>query len=103
ESLMPINVHKRNRTRELPGWPQGLVLTLALVLAAAGCSKVGQLAAMKNFKAANQAYTQQEYKTAAELYEQTVQADPNLAPAYFYLANSYDNQFKPSKKGEPDN
>jgi tetratricopeptide (TPR) repeat protein len=64
---------------------------------------VGQLSAMKNFKAANQAYTQQEYKTAAELYEQTVQADPNLAPAYFYLGNSYDNQFKPSKKGEAAN
>jgi tetratricopeptide (TPR) repeat protein len=98
---MPINVHKRNRTRELSGWSLGLVMTL--LLATVGCSKVGQLAAMKNFKAANQAYTQQEYKTAAELYEQTVQADPNLAPAYFYLGNSYDNQFKPSKKGEADN
>jgi tetratricopeptide (TPR) repeat protein len=98
---MPINVHKRNRTRELSGW--SLSLALALLLAAVGCSKVGQLAAMKNFKAANQAYTQQEYKTAADLYEQTVQADPNLAQAYFYLGNSYDNQFKPSKKGEADN
>jgi tetratricopeptide (TPR) repeat protein len=98
---MPINVHKGNRMRDLSGW--SLSLALGLVLATVGCSKVGQLAAMKNFKAANQAYVQQEYKTAAELYEQTVQADPELAPAYFYLGNSYDNQFKPSRKGEADN
>ena len=51
---------------------------MTLVLATVGCSKVGQLTAMKNFKEANQAYAQQDYKTAAELYEQTVKADPNL-------------------------
>ena len=75
---MPINVHKRNRMRDLSGLSLSLVVTLVLVTV--GCGKVGQLAAMKNFKAANQAYVQQEYKPAAELYEQTVQADPNLRP-----------------------
>jgi predicted Zn-dependent protease len=98
---MLINGHTSNRRRDQAGFP--LVVAAALLLATVGCDKVGQLAAMKNFKAANQAYVQQEYKTAAELYEQTVQADPNLAPAYFYLGNSYDNQFKPSRKGEPEN
>jgi len=68
-----------------------------------GCAKVGQLKAMKSFKAANQAYQQQDYRKAAQLYEEAVTADPNLASAYFYLGNSYDQQFKPSKKGEPDN
>ena len=75
---MPINGHKRNRMRDLSGLSLSLAVTL--VLATVGCGKVGQLAAMKNFKAANQAYTQQEYKTAAELYEQTVQADPETWP-----------------------
>ena len=98
---MPINVHKGNRMRDLSGLSLGLAVTL--VVATVACSKVGQLAAMKNFKAANQAYAQQDYKTASDLYEQTVQADATLAPAYFYLGNSYDNQFKPSKKGEAAN
>jgi len=57
----------------------------------------------KAFKAANSAYQQQDYKKASDLYEQTVAADPNLNSAYFFLGNSYDNQYKPSKKGEAAN
>jgi predicted Zn-dependent protease len=72
-------------------------------VAAAGCGKMGQLKAMKAFKEANQAYAQQDYKKAAELYEQTVQADNTLAAAYFYLGNSYDNLYKPSRKGDAAN
>ena len=74
-----------------------------LALSAVGCARVGQLQAMKAFKAANQAYQQQDYKKASGLYEEAVAADPNLSQAYFYLGNSYDQQFKPSKKGEPEN
>jgi tetratricopeptide (TPR) repeat protein len=83
----------------------GATLAVAAVFAltATGCAKVGQLKAMKSFKAANQAYQQQDYKRAAQLYEDTVAADPDMASAYFYLGNSYDQQFKPSKKGEAEN
>jgi tetratricopeptide (TPR) repeat protein len=84
----------------------GASLAVAALLAVSvlpGCTKVGQLKAMKSLKAANAAYKQQDYKLASDLYEETVQADPNQAVAYFYLANSYDQQFKPSKKGEPAN
>jgi predicted Zn-dependent protease len=62
--------------------------------------------ARKAFKAANQAYQAQEYKKAAEGYEETVAADPDnpdIQAAYFFLGNSYDQQFKPSKKGDPAN
>ncbi|MDO8795224.1 MAG: tetratricopeptide repeat protein [Vicinamibacterales bacterium] len=79
------------------------IAVLATVLATAGCSKLGQLTAMKNFKEANAAYGQQDYKRAAELYEEALKADPNLNFTYFYLGNSYDNLYKPSKKGEPEN
>jgi tetratricopeptide (TPR) repeat protein len=72
-------------------------------LASIGCAKVGEIKAKKAFKAANQAYQAQDYKKAAALYEEAVGADPELAQAYFYLGNSYDNLYKPSKKGEPDN
>jgi tetratricopeptide (TPR) repeat protein len=73
------------------------------LLAAVGCSKMGQLKGMKNFKEANSAYQQQDYKRAADLYELTVEADPNISSAYFYLGNSYDNLYKPSKKGDKAN
>jgi tetratricopeptide (TPR) repeat protein len=74
-----------------------------LALSSAGCSKFGQLQAMKAFKSANQAYQQQDYKRAAGLYEEAIAADPNLSQAYFFLANSYDQQYKPSRRGEAEN
>src|SRR5438093_3983975 len=80
-----------------------IVAVAMVLLAAAGCSKMGQLKGMKNFKEANAAYQQQDYKRAADLYEATVEADPNISSAYFYLGNSYDNQYKPSKKGDKAN
>jgi tetratricopeptide (TPR) repeat protein len=58
---------------------------------------------MKAFKDANQAYQRQDYKKAAELYEEAVQASPDLTQAYFYLGNSYDNLWKPGKKGDAAN
>jgi hypothetical protein len=78
-----------------------VTVVAAALVASVGCSKMGKLTGMKNYKEANQAYQQQDYKRAADSYELTVQAapdDPDLAPAYFYLANSYDNLYKPSKK-----
>ena len=90
--------------RSLSGASLGLVAVLTLgSLSTVGCDKVGQVQAKKAFKAANAAYQQQDYKKASDLYEQTVAADPNLNSAYFFLGNSYDNQYKPSKKGEAAN
>ncbi|HEV3060716.1 MAG TPA: tetratricopeptide repeat protein [Vicinamibacterales bacterium] len=96
--------------RSLSGAPLAAALGSAvLVLGSvmvAGCGRVGELQAKKAFKEANQAYQQQDYKKAAELYEQTIQAAPDSQPAHqahFFLGNSYDNLYKPSKKGEADN
>jgi tetratricopeptide (TPR) repeat protein len=80
-----------------------LTLVAVLALVSSGCSKVGQLQGMKSFKNANQAYQQQDYPKASALYEEALKADPNLNQAYFFLGNSYDNQWKPSKKGEAGN
>ncbi len=80
-----------------------LALTAVLAFSFVGCAKVGEIKAKKAFKSANQAYQSQDYKKAAEFYEEAVAADPNLAQAYFYLGNSYDNLYKPSKKGDPAN
>jgi tetratricopeptide (TPR) repeat protein len=83
----------------------GASLTLgSLGLAATiGCSQVGMVQARRDFKAANAAYQQQDYKKASELYEQTLSEDPSLTEAYFFLGNSYDNQFKPSRRGDANN
>ncbi len=80
-----------------------VAMAAVLALAAVGCGKVGELKAKKAFKNANQAYQAQDYKKAADLYEETVAADPDMNQAYFFLGNSYDNLYKPSKKGEPEN
>ena len=81
---------------------------LIVVLAAfsstlVGCSQLGVLRARKAFKEANTLYQQQEYKKAAEKYEIVIANDPSYSIAYFYLGNSYDQLFKPSRKGEAQN
>ena len=81
-------------------------LAAVLGLSAVGCGKVNQLKGAKAYKAANAAYATQDYKKAADLYQETVNADPDypdFSPAYFFLGNSLDNLWKPSKKGDPAN
>ena len=79
------------------------ILVAALGMAVAGCSQVGGLKAKMAFKDANSLYQQQDYRKAAEKYEEALQADPNLTAAYFFLGNSYDNLYKPARKGEQAN
>jgi predicted Zn-dependent protease len=81
-------------------------LALVVILTTVGCGKVNQLKGAKAYKAANAAYQTQDYKKASELYQEAVDADPNypgFAPAYFFLGNSFDNLWKPSKKGDAEN
>jgi tetratricopeptide (TPR) repeat protein len=74
-----------------------------LTFSAVGCERINKVRANGSFKEANAAYAAQDYKKAAEGYEFVVQSNPNLDYAYFYLGNCYDNQYKPSKKGDPAN
>jgi tetratricopeptide (TPR) repeat protein len=81
------------------------VLTLGAFLST-GCAKLNEVKAMRSYKEANKTYQAQDYKRSAQLYADTIAAAPEddrVTPAYFFLANSLDNQWKPSKKGEPDN
>ncbi|PWT81332.1 MAG: hypothetical protein C5B57_10665 [Blastocatellia bacterium] len=78
-------------------------LLVGVALAIGACTGMNQLKAKKNFKEANEAYAQQDYKKAAQLYEMALGSDPTLSSAFFYLGNSYDNQYKPSRKGEAEN
>ncbi len=94
--------HKGGAMRSLTGASLAVVAMLALS-SLVGCARVGQLKAMKAFKEANQAYQAQDYKKASELYEEAVESHPDLNQAYFFLGNSYDNLYKPSRKGEAAN
>ena len=81
-----------------------LALAMLALSATVGCSQVGMVQAKRSFKAANAAYQQQDYKKAADLYEETLKEDPDLSvKPTSILGNSYDNQFKPSKKGDAAN
>ena len=81
---------------------------LIVVLAAfsstlVGCSQLGVLKATQGHQGSARPLPQQDYKKAAERYEEVVANDPTLSSAYFYLGNSYDQLFKPSRKGEAEN
>jgi tetratricopeptide (TPR) repeat protein len=95
--------------RSASGTAIGMKAALVLLqVFSGGCGKLGQLKAMKSFKEANQAYQSQDYPKAAEKYREVLEADPGLgfpngASTYFYLGSSYDNMYKPSKKGDAAN
>src|SRR4030095_6333787 len=69
----------------------------------AGCSRIAQLQASRAAKGGNAAYAAPDYAHAAELYQEALNKNPGLAFAYFYLGNSYEQQYKPSRRGEADN
>ncbi len=84
------------------------VASIALVfglVAVAGCGKYAysNLKAVKAFKDGNTLYQQKDYKRATERYEAALGSNPDLGQAYFFLANSYDEQYKPAKAGDPQN
>jgi tetratricopeptide (TPR) repeat protein len=75
-------------------------------LTASACGKLSMLKGQMAFKDANAAYQSQDYRKAIDKYQEAltyVDANPKLNVAYFYLANSYDNLYKPAKKGQADN
>jgi tetratricopeptide (TPR) repeat protein len=88
-----------------------MALVLGLGIATAGCGKYswGTLSAVKSFKDGNLLYAQKEWKKAAEKYEAVVSHEdsfaklPQLATAYFFLGNSYDQLYKPAKQGDATN
>jgi tetratricopeptide (TPR) repeat protein len=82
-----------------------VALALGLSVAAAGCGKYswGALKAQKAWKEAGNLYKASDWKGAAARYEDAIASDPNKTEVFFYLGNSYDNLYKPSRAGEPEN
>jgi tetratricopeptide (TPR) repeat protein len=89
-----------------------LALIAGMGVAAAGCAQIGQIKAMKAFKDGNKLYASNDFRGAVTKYEEAVVADPagelnscGTSPGcvYFFLANSYDNLYRPARKGEATN
>ncbi len=84
------------------------ILATAIIAAVglSACGRIGNLQAKKAFKDANTMYQAQNYREAATKYEEAIAAAPDseeAITAYFFLGNSYDNLYKPARKGEADN
>jgi tetratricopeptide (TPR) repeat protein len=86
-----------------------LALFVGLSVTLAGCGYLNQVRAMKAFKDGNKAYAASDWRQAAAKYEEAAQmtagqTDCEWCPAiHFYLGNSYDNLYRPARKGEPAN
>ena len=80
-------------------------LVVGVGVGAAGCGKysLSSLRAQKAYKEANELYKASDWKDAAAKYEYVLQQDPSRNEVYFYLANSYDNAYRPSRVGEAEN
>ena len=83
-----------------------LVAALGFMLAGCGRYSISNIRALKAFGDANKLYQKTQYSDAVARYNDVIQLDPQppiKGFAYFFLGNSYDNMYKPSKKGEPAN
>jgi len=80
-----------------------LALFIGLSVSLAGCGYLNDVRAMKAFKDGNKLYAASDWRAAAAKYEEASQLDPDNSAIFFYLANSYDNMYRPARKGEPAN
>ena len=84
------------------------IVIISLVIPVSGCTFFEELGAVRTFKDANIAYGRGFYEEAIELYEEVLavidqsggesELAQNLTPAYFYIANSYDNLYRPGSR-----
>ena len=93
----------RKRFRSVSAASVALVLIAGA--AAAGCGKYSfsSLKAKKAYREANELYTASKWREAVDRYEVAAASDPSLPGVYFFLGNSYDNLYKPSRAGEAQN
>ena len=85
------------------------VLAIGLLTSSVGCGRMAALKAKMAARDGHALYQSGDYRRAVAKYEEAIkdkaalQADPQLTAVYFYLGNSYDNLFKPARKGEEAN
>jgi len=80
-----------------------LVLLVGVSTTACGRYSIGNLRSLMAFKEANELYKRGDFPKAIDAYNKAIGFNPDMGVIYFFLGNSYDNMYKPSKKGEPEN
>ena len=92
-----------------------LAVVALLVVPLVACGYLNQLSALRTFKEANTFYGRGDYEGAVERYEEIVQLldqtvdegdellSEQLTYTYFYIGNSYDNLYRPSRRGDAEN
>jgi len=91
-----------------------LIVVSLMVVPLLSCNYLDQLGAMRVFKEANTHYGRGDYEGAVERYEEIINIleesgdatdllNQQLSATYFYIGNSYDNLYKPARRGETDN
>ena len=78
-----------------------LIGVIALPLVA--CNSLERLRALRVVRDAHTEYQRGAYEEAARLYTEVLANDPDMVDVYFYLGNSYDQLYRPSREGEPEN
>lgn len=80
-------------------------LILAVAVSASACGKysIGNLRMLMAFKEGNGLYSKSDFTGAIKSYEEAIQHKPDFGIVYFFLANSHDNLYKSTRKGEPEN
>jgi tetratricopeptide (TPR) repeat protein len=58
---------------------------------------------MKAFQDGIGLYTAGDFKNSAEHFEETIRLNPDFGFSYFFLGNSYDKLYRPTRKGEAEN
>jgi tetratricopeptide (TPR) repeat protein len=89
-----------------------VVLVATLGAGLAGCGQVGKLKGKLAFREANDLYKSENYAQAIKSYEEALAqgctadgaCDPEeLQYSYFFMGNSYENMFRPTKRGDATN
>jgi tetratricopeptide (TPR) repeat protein len=86
-------------------YTRAAVVIVGLAVASSACGKysIGSIRSLKAFKDGLTEYEKGNYRAAVEDFDRAVGFNPEFGYTYFYLGNSYDNQFRPGRKGEPEN
>ncbi|MEO7190559.1 MAG: tetratricopeptide repeat protein [Vicinamibacterales bacterium] len=87
------------------GFTRTAVIVVGIAASTTACGKysLSSILSLKAFKDGVASFSKGDYRGAVPEFEESVRRNPDFGLAYFYLGNSYDSQYKPAKKGDPQN
>jgi Flp pilus assembly protein TadD len=82
-----------------------VVLVAGLAVATSACGKysLSSIRSLKAFKDGTALYQKGDYPGAALKFEESITHNPDFGFSYFFMANSYDNMYRPARAGDAAN